>query len=98
MSHTTMIASTAAVTATAARLAWGASAISWPILSRFEPASAGRPSAAGSCETAMCTAMPARKPKVTGAESRLPIQPVRKMPAAATMIPTIRASPAARAA
>src|SRR6476469_8636250 len=49
----------------------------------------------GNWETKMCTEMPARKPIVTGIESRSAIQPRRKIPAARSARPTISAKAAA---
>ncbi len=59
------------------------------------PSGAGNPRTAGNCEMTICTEMPARKPVVTGIDSRSAIQPRRKIPAATRKTPTISASAAA---
>ena len=47
---------------------------------------------AGNCEIRMCTEMPARKPTVTGTDSRSAIQPRRKIPPTTSTTPTMSAS------
>ena len=59
------------------------------------PSGAATPRMPGSWEIRMCTEMPARKPVVTGIESRSAIQPRRKTPAKKSSNPTISASEAA---
>ena len=60
------------------------------------PPGDGSPSTLGNCETMMCTAMPARKPTVTGTDNRFAMPPSRKPPASTSRTPTSRASAAAR--
>ncbi len=73
----------------------------WPARSAsrcsIAPFGAGSPRMPGNCEMMMCTEMPARKPIVTGTESRSAIQPNRKTPAATSNSPTITARAAASA-
>ena len=57
----------------------------------------GRPNKAGSCETTIWMAMPARKPVITGTDNSRAIQPSRSNPASAANPPTISASAAASA-
>src|SRR5579863_216733 len=59
------------------------------------PSGAGSPSITGNCEIRMWAEIPARKPTVTGTESRSATQPSRKIPAARRKSPTMSASAAA---
>jgi hypothetical protein len=61
------------------------------------PSGEASPSTPGSCDTRMCTEMPARKPTVTGTDNRLAMPPRRKMLLAISMTPTISASAIASA-
>ena len=63
-----------------------------------EPGGGATPSSAGAWEATMWTAMPARKPVVTGIESRSAMKPSRKTPTRTRMRPTPSASAAADAA
>ena len=65
--------------------------------SSIGPLGAGSPSTPGNCDTRMCTEMPARKPTVTGVDSRLAIQPRRNRPPTIRITPTISASATASA-
>jgi hypothetical protein len=60
------------------------------------PLGDSRPSTPGNCETMMWTEMPARKPTMTGTDSRLAMPPSRKAPPASIIAPTISASAIAR--
>ena len=65
--------------------------------SSIGPLGVGSPSTPGICETRMCTEMPARKPIVTGVDSRLAIQPSRNRLPMMRITPTISASATASA-
>ena len=51
-----------------------------PMRSSVGPVGECRPSTPGSCDTRMCTEMPARKPTVTGTDNRLAMPPSRNRP------------------
>ena len=53
-----------------------------PMRSSVGPAGDSIPSTPGNCDTRMCTEMPARKPTVTGTDSRFAMPPSLKMPLA----------------
>jgi hypothetical protein len=55
------------------------------------PCASGTPSSVGNSPTMMWTEMPARKPVVTGIESRVASQPARSRPTATRTMPTRRA-------
>ncbi len=65
--------------------------------SSIGPFGDGRPSTPGNCDTRMCTEIPARKPTVTGTDSRLAIQPMRNRLPRIRITPTISASATASA-
>ena len=78
-------------------LAWESCWPRTPIRSSVDPPGVDRPSTLGICETRMCTEIPARKPTVTGTDSRLAIPPRRNIPPAISITPTINASAMASA-
>ena len=94
-SETVMIAKTPRPMTSVNRFVWFSCAASVATRCSMGPAGAGSPSIAGNCEIRMWTEMPARKPIVTGIESRSAIQPRRNIPAAKSKSPTISASAAA---